>query len=109
MSSDLIKQTLEYGTYYYPAKKHYNYNSPMIYCDNCGKCNLTACIGYEKYDLCLLCVDYLSKQSETTTEESTTKNIKPSFISLNTFRVLVQRPEFNTKYNGFNKNMYSLD
>ena len=133
---NILKSTLEYGTYYYPATKHYNYASPIIYCDNCGKCNLTACIGYDKYDLCLSCVNYLTTSEHLIyhndsiskdNESLITKNIKPEFyqnvnplmyrnIRQNGY-ILGLRPEFNQSnmtFNGNgngngNGNMYSLD
>lgn len=49
------------GIYYYPAKKHYlnhsNYNNLNVVCDRCNRNNLAASIGFQKYNLCLLCVE----------------------------------------------------
>jgi hypothetical protein len=51
---------LDHGTYYYPAWKHYN-RKTSVFCDRCHRQNLRACIGYSNFDLCLLCVDELTR------------------------------------------------
>lgn len=51
---------LDHGTYYYPAWKHYN-RKTKVFCDRCHRQNLRACIGYGQFDLCLLCVDELTR------------------------------------------------
>jgi hypothetical protein len=51
---------LDHGTYYYPAWKHYN-RKTSVFCDRCHRQNLRACIGYANFDLCLLCVDELTR------------------------------------------------
>ena len=53
-------QLLDHGTYYFPAWKHYN-RKTNVFCDRCYRQNLRACIGYAQYDLCLLCVDELTR------------------------------------------------
>lgn len=53
-------QLIDNGTYYYPAWKHYN-RKTKVFCDRCYRQNLRACIGYAHYDLCLLCVDELTR------------------------------------------------
>jgi hypothetical protein len=53
-------QLLDHGTYYYPAWKHYN-RKTKVFCDRCHRQNLRASIGYAQYDLCLLCVDELTR------------------------------------------------
>lgn len=53
-------QLIDNGTYYYPAWKHYN-RKTKVFCDRCYRQNLRACIGYANYDLCLLCVDELTR------------------------------------------------
>lgn len=45
------------GSYYYPAGKHYNNVKAIVICDICKKENIIACIGYDKYDACLECVN----------------------------------------------------
>ncbi len=51
---------IDHGTYYYPAWKHYN-RKTSVFCDRCHRQNLRACIGYANFDLCLLCVDELTR------------------------------------------------
>lgn len=52
-------KVLEYGTFYYPAWKHYGKHVTVI-CDRCNKSNLKSCLGYGNYDLCLSCADELT-------------------------------------------------
>lgn len=49
------------GVYYIPAWRHYNTQVSVV-CDRCNKTHLSACIGYQNYDLCLNCVDKISEQ-----------------------------------------------
>ena len=58
----IFKKIVEHGTYYFPAWKHYNNSNANVVCDKCHENNLTASIGYDKYDLCLLCANQLSHQ-----------------------------------------------
>lgn len=48
---------IKYGTYYFPAWKHYDHTSVDVVCDRCLTHNLKMCIGYSDQDLCLKCVD----------------------------------------------------
>jgi len=59
--TNFIQLITQHGTYYCPATKHYDNPSTVVHCDGCGKSNLTSCIGYDKYDLCLPCADTASK------------------------------------------------
>lgn len=43
------------GIYYNPATKHYGQEG-IVFCDLCKKQDLSICIGYDSYDLCLQCV-----------------------------------------------------
>lgn len=53
---------LEYGTFYYPAFRHYNREVDVV-CDRCQTHNLNACIGYgSNQDLCLTCVNELTRR-----------------------------------------------
>lgn len=56
-----MQDIVKYGTYYYPADKHY-YSGTVVQCDNCLKSNLKACIGYKNVDLCLGCADKITHQ-----------------------------------------------
>lgn len=53
-------KVIDNGTYYYPAWKHYN-RKTSVFCDRCNRQNLRASIGYAQFDLCLLCVDELTR------------------------------------------------
>lgn len=53
---------LDNGTYFYPAWKHYN-RKTNVFCDRCNRQNLKACIGYANFDLCLLCIDELTRNN----------------------------------------------
>ena len=52
----IVKSILNRGTFYYPASAHYG-GAMVVSCDLCRRSNLTACIGFDKYDLCLTCVE----------------------------------------------------
>lgn len=85
---------LENGTYYYPAWKHYN-RKTNVFCDRCNKQNLRACIGYAQFDMCLSCVDKLTKNKyecpsrychETRIiRDNMTNNARPEYIDLNKY------------------------
>jgi hypothetical protein len=51
---------LENGKFYYPAWSHYN-KVVIVVCYKCGKSELKACIGFDNYDLCITCVEELTK------------------------------------------------
>lgn len=57
---DMIMYTVKYGKYYNPAHTHYSAQYANCVCDNCGKQNLTICIGYNKCDLCFTCVEQIN-------------------------------------------------
>lgn len=59
---EISRLVTTYGAYYCPAWKHYNRQAPVA-CDKCNKQNLKACIGFDKYDLCLKCVSQLTELS----------------------------------------------
>lgn len=60
----IMKKIYTYGTYYNPASSHYG-NDPTgsrsanrsVMCDRCYRKNLNICIGYDRFDLCLSCVE----------------------------------------------------
>jgi hypothetical protein len=51
---------LDFGKYYYPAWKHYG-RSVTVACDRCAKSGLHACIGFGQQDLCMICVEELTR------------------------------------------------
>lgn len=55
MNQEILRNIVQYGQYYNPASSHYNTVTSVI-CDRCLQNNLTTCIGWDKYDLCLRCV-----------------------------------------------------
>lgn len=50
-----LVELVKYGKYYNPAYQHYGQEG-IVYCDKCNKQDLSVCIGYETFDLCLNCV-----------------------------------------------------
>jgi hypothetical protein len=50
------------GTYYNPAWKHYGHKTNVV-CDRCKTTQLKVCIGWNKYDLCMQCIDDVSRHS----------------------------------------------
>jgi len=60
MESEKVINTFENGTYFNPAAKHYNYRSVDIICDRCKRRPLKVCIGWDRYDLCMNCIQELS-------------------------------------------------
>lgn len=61
----MIENIYRYGKYYNPAKSHYPYNqNSIVNCDKCNKSNLPVCIGWNDLDLCLGCVDIISKRKD---------------------------------------------
>lgn len=49
------------GKYYYPAYTHYSLTPVNVRCDYCSKSNLECAIGLDDKDLCLSCVDVMTK------------------------------------------------
>ncbi len=62
IDSSLMKKICQNGTYYIPAWKHYNNKQANVVCDRCKRTKLSACIGYDSYDICLACADKISEQ-----------------------------------------------
>ena len=57
---DQIFQNIRnHGTYYLPAWKHYG-KYVYVKCDRCGRNNLPESYGWDKYDLCIQCIDDIS-------------------------------------------------
>ena len=57
------KYIIKYGTYYFPAEKHYqDYRYQLVVqCDRCRRDRLTSCLGWENYDLCMECVPQVER------------------------------------------------
>ena len=62
LNANTMLDIYKLGTYYNPASTHYGEGKSVI-CDRCAKCNLTACIGYLNYDLCLSCADVVDRKA----------------------------------------------
>src|ERR1041385_9543122 len=62
LNKETMLEITKYGKYYNPASFHYN-NKQSVMCDRCYKQNLSACIGYDKYDLCLDCVNIINNMN----------------------------------------------
>jgi hypothetical protein len=54
-----FKKIIENGQLYYPANQRYGPDKQVV-CDRCKRNNLSICIGYESYDLCLTCADKIT-------------------------------------------------
>ncbi len=104
---------IDNGTYYYPAWKHYN-RKTSIFCDRCHRQNLRACIGYANFDLCLLCVDELTRlnfdcpsrhchESKFINDNSVSFS-RPDYIDLNKY-YFNQHYDLNTNTNNNNNKM----
>jgi len=59
ISKEMMSKVCKYGTFYNPATAHYN-NGLCVVCDRCYRQNLNVCIGYDKYDLCMKCIEEIS-------------------------------------------------
>jgi hypothetical protein len=56
-----FNKIVDYGTYYFPAWRHYGNTPKNVICDKCLKSNLVSCIGYGQQDLCLQCADRITE------------------------------------------------
>lgn len=59
---DRFNSLLDNGKFYYPAWNHYG-RRVVVVCDRCKMSDLDACVGYGGSDLCLMCVEELTKSS----------------------------------------------
>lgn len=48
---------LERGQFYFPAGMHYGNPDGGVNCDRCRRTGLKACIGFDRFDYCLPCVE----------------------------------------------------
>jgi len=79
MDAQLVYEYIaKYGTYYYPASKHYpNIHNPNVRCDRCKRLNLKGCIGWEDHDLCMACVSIVQGMIHPNPHTSSQSHIKP--------------------------------
>lgn len=61
ITKEIMLKICNYGTYFNPANKHYKTTASVV-CDRCFTNNLTSCIGWQTFDLCLTCVDTINKK-----------------------------------------------
>ena len=48
---------LERGQFYFPAGMHYGNPDGGVNCDRCRRTGLKACVGFDRFDYCLPCVE----------------------------------------------------
>ena len=92
MNSNQFKNIVKKGVYYYPAWKHFGLIPTNVACDRCNKNNLIACIGYQDNDLCLDCVENVTKLLH--------KNNLPVQKTQTKFKIYKEPPNWN----GIDKN-----
>jgi hypothetical protein len=51
---------LERGRFFFPAGMHYGNPDAAVTCDRCRRTDLKTCIGFERFDYCLPCVEAIS-------------------------------------------------
>ena len=61
-SSNLYHDICTYGTFFNPASRHYGMHDVNVICDRCRRNYLDVCIGYGSRDLCLQCVQEVTRQ-----------------------------------------------
>ncbi len=49
------------GTFYFPAWKHYGNPETVVKCDRCERTELLTCVGYDRMDLCMNCVEIVAR------------------------------------------------
>lgn len=62
----LYTAILERGTFYFPAGAHYGNPDAKVNCDRCKRSGIPACIGFERNDLCLPCVELVALRTPPT-------------------------------------------
>ena len=76
MDKKVLLDIFNNGIYYNPAHMHYsNDENVCVTCDMCSTNNLKVAIGWKTYDLCLLCANELSNNSEVKCEKIVDKKI----------------------------------
>lgn len=89
LDKDTMTKIYKHGTYYNPASSHYGEISNVA-CDRCHKNNLDVCIGWQTYDLCLLCVNEINNKLK----------IKPAFPPVVMYTTNMMQNQFR---NGINQ------
>ncbi len=60
MDRETMMKVFKYGTYYNPASKRYGEGANVV-CDRCHRTGLDISIGLQHYDLCLICIQDISR------------------------------------------------
>lgn len=63
-SKPMYYKVLEFGTFYYPAWKHYRREDAIVQCDRCGKEDIGSCLGFGQQDICMICVEELTRNNK---------------------------------------------
>lgn len=74
----LYTAILERGRFFYPAGVHYGNPDASVVCDRCKRSGIKTCIGYDRYDLCLPCVDLVAARISVPTAVLPTSSLPPS-------------------------------
>lgn len=61
---------LERGQFYCPAGKHYGNPDAAVTCDRCQRTNIPACVGFERFDYCLSCIEAIVQTCPTWSSSS---------------------------------------
>ena len=61
--NNVFLNIIKNGKYYCPAWTHYDKQTSVV-CDRCGSTQLVVCIGWDKYDMCLKCVDTITSHQK---------------------------------------------
>lgn len=72
IDTPLIK-IVKHGTFYFPASNHY-ISDVNVVCNVCKTKNISACVGYDRYDLCLSCVKKVTDNYDIKNDVSNKKN-----------------------------------
>lgn len=64
-NSSLSRTILARGVFYHPAGLHYGNSAGSVTCDRCHRTDILACIGFDRYDYCLPCVEAVARVQPT--------------------------------------------
>ena len=88
------------GTFYFPAYKHYGAIPQSIKCNMCNSSTLSS-IGFQNFDLCLSCVDSITKYIPQKYQPSTQTNNQMS--NTNSSSLDEYFMPLNSNQNGFKR------
>jgi len=61
LDKETMIKVYKFGSYYNPASNHYGSTANVV-CDRCYKNNLDISIGWQTYDLCLVCTNEINNE-----------------------------------------------